>query len=274
MYTTLKRPPLFQPSPDSLWSDDHISKGMLQAHLNPDTDAASRRPAFIEQSAAWIASNVSESVAGRTLLDLGCGPGLYAHAFAQHGFTVHGMDISPRSIRYASEHATEAITYECSDYCQNPLPSMVDAVTLIYCDYGVLPPDVRAALLQTIARALKPGGKLFLDVFTPAHYAFFHEDSRITEIPQAGFWSPEPHLLLERFLSYPEDSTYLHLASVHTAQSPKTFYIWEHVFTSDTLQSELCAAGFTNCSFFGDLCGTPLTPTSETLAVMAQKRED
>lgn len=38
------------------WDDDHISKSMLEAHLNPDTDGASRRPGFIEKSVRWIAA--------------------------------------------------------------------------------------------------------------------------------------------------------------------------------------------------------------------------
>ena len=38
-----------------LWNDPHISKGMLEAHLNPDHDAASYRREFIDKASEWIA---------------------------------------------------------------------------------------------------------------------------------------------------------------------------------------------------------------------------
>ena len=50
----LTAPPLYEPGTDSLWDDDHVSKGMLAAHPDPFGDAASRNHAFIDASAAWI----------------------------------------------------------------------------------------------------------------------------------------------------------------------------------------------------------------------------
>ena len=39
----LRKPTLWQRSEELFWNDEHISKGMLEAHLNPDWDAASRK---------------------------------------------------------------------------------------------------------------------------------------------------------------------------------------------------------------------------------------
>jgi hypothetical protein len=36
------KPELYAPSTSNFWNDEHISKGMLEAHLNPSWDAASR----------------------------------------------------------------------------------------------------------------------------------------------------------------------------------------------------------------------------------------
>lgn len=37
-----KRPELYEKGNIKLWEDTHISKGMLEAHLSPDDDAATR----------------------------------------------------------------------------------------------------------------------------------------------------------------------------------------------------------------------------------------
>ena len=46
MFTQLKammtKPALYEKGTVELWTDDHISKGLLEAHLDPDWDAATR----------------------------------------------------------------------------------------------------------------------------------------------------------------------------------------------------------------------------------------
>lgn len=57
--------------------------------------------------------------AGKKLLDLGCGPGLYAELFDDRGFQVTGLDFSRRSVQYAREHAAGTkrdIRYEYKNY--------------------------------------------------------------------------------------------------------------------------------------------------------------
>ena len=50
---------------------------MLQAHLEPEWEATSRKHDFIHESVKWICE-ISSPVRFPKLLDLGCGPGLYA----------------------------------------------------------------------------------------------------------------------------------------------------------------------------------------------------
>ena len=57
------------------WADPHISARMLTHHLDPDTNASSRRHEFIDRSAEWLFSALQLSDGAR-LLDLGSGPGL------------------------------------------------------------------------------------------------------------------------------------------------------------------------------------------------------
>ena len=48
LFSLLQRPTLWQRSSKPFWNDEHISKSMLEAHLNPDWDAASRKHSYEE----------------------------------------------------------------------------------------------------------------------------------------------------------------------------------------------------------------------------------
>ena len=50
----LTKPQLYAPSTGEFWNDPHISKGMLEAHLNPQEEAATRRHEFLDRSVQWI----------------------------------------------------------------------------------------------------------------------------------------------------------------------------------------------------------------------------
>ena len=71
------RPKLFEQSTASIWDDPHISKGMLKAHLNENQESATRKLDFVKKSVAWI-NTVLPNHHYNNLLDLGCGPGIYA----------------------------------------------------------------------------------------------------------------------------------------------------------------------------------------------------
>lgn len=97
-YTT--KPKLYAPSTNKFWGDEHISKGMLEAHLNPNWDAATRKHKFVDKSVNWI-SKIAPSSQYKFLLDLGCGPGLYAERFNSAGYSVTGVDFGAKSHIFA-----------------------------------------------------------------------------------------------------------------------------------------------------------------------------
>lgn len=93
MFNELKKyatkPQLYAPSTNKFWDDKHISKGMLEAHLNPEWEAATRKHEFVDKSVKWI-SKIVPSSQYKFFLDLGCGPGLYAEQFSNAGYSVTG----------------------------------------------------------------------------------------------------------------------------------------------------------------------------------------
>jgi len=129
---------------------------MLEAHLNPQEEAATRRHEFLDRSVQWI-SKIAPPSRYKSLLDLGCGPGLYAQRFHEAGYSVTGVDFSRRSIAYAIEQAKllgSAIEYHYQNYLTMNYRNQFDVVTLIYCDYAVLPLADRLLLLKRIYKVL------------------------------------------------------------------------------------------------------------------------
>ena len=89
---------------EELWTNEYISKKMLEYHLNESIDAASRNRNFIDKSAKWIIKNFNLTT-GVSVVDFGCGPGLYTLRFAKSGAKVTGIDFSKSSLSYAEKEA-------------------------------------------------------------------------------------------------------------------------------------------------------------------------
>ena len=96
---------------------------------------------------------------GKTVLDVGCGPGHYAVALAQGGARrVLGIDISPEMIARAKKHAQSTgvekrCEFQVADFLDFPLAEKFDyAVAQGFIDYIPAPE-------QTIAKILAHTGK-------------------------------------------------------------------------------------------------------------------
>lgn len=143
-----KRPEPFSAfTTPEFWDDDHISERMLAHHLDPDSPLASRTHAFIDRSVEWMVKQL-ELHRGSRLLDLGCGPGLYAARLASRGFEVTGVDVSRRSIAHLTDVAAREnlpITTIQGSYLDLGINfgGDYDAAILIYEDYCAMSPVQR-----------------------------------------------------------------------------------------------------------------------------------
>lgn len=109
---------------------------------------------------------------GCRLLDVGCGPGRHAVAFAKAGLAVTGVDISARFLELAAQAAHEAgvkaAFFEC-DARQMPFDDEFDAVVSI-CQGGFgLMGDDDPLVLRRMAEAAKPGGIVLVTAFSAYH---------------------------------------------------------------------------------------------------------
>lgn len=262
------RPPLFEPGAP-FWDDPHIATEMLKAHLDPDTDAASRKPETIAQIVAWLVDALNLKP-GDSLLDLGCGPGLYARQFAARGIRVTGVDLSANSIAYARAH-DPASHYICADYRALTLEAgAFDAAVLIYGDLCVLGDADRDAVLALVRRSLRPSGRFAFDVTTPVQRAEHASGQTWTISDGPGFWKPTAHLTLCKTHFYAEHETELEQYLVLDAAGTVSEYrVWTHYYTRPAIEAALAANGWHVEGVYNDLMGTPADPDSPWLGVVA-----
>lgn len=276
MYDELRKllelPALYQETESAFWDDDYISKQMLQAHLDPDFNGASRTLDFIEKSVSWI-KKILPPQGYPSLLDLGCGPGLYTERFTACGYKVTGVDFSRRSISYARQSAEENgldINYFHQNYLTLNLDAHFDLATMIYCDYGALSEANRRIVLRQIFKHLKPGGKLLLDVFSMEKYNGFCEQQTWELFQSAGFWREKEHIVLNRNCKYGANVT-LEQIIVAEGHDLKSYYLWNSCFTETALMQEGEEAGFQIWDVYGDVAGSPCNEKSPTIAILLKK---
>lgn len=271
--TSLCKPPIYTKTKVEFWNDEYISKQMLEAHLNPEFDAASRKLAFIEKSVDWIKEIVPPSDYP-SLLDLGCGPGIYAEKFAQMGYHVTGIDFSERSVNYAKESALSkklSISYLYQNYLEMDLKISFDFATMIFCDYGALSTNDRQVILSKIYHHLKPGGKLLFDVFTMKNFYHFKEQQTWGISHKNGFWRADEYVEMDGYYKYSDNVT-LKLISIISKNEITPYYLWDTYFTKESLVQEVESSGFKVCGIFGDVTGSTYQPESDTIAILLERQ--
>ena len=270
--TMTEKPTLYEQGTAELWTDEHTSKGMLEAHLHPDVDAATRNHATVKENVDWI-STVAPVETYRHLLDLGCGPGIYAEEFHKAGYQVTGIDISRRSIEYAQNSAKAGglpITYHHQNFLAMDFKEEFDIATLIYYDFCTLTPEARAKTLRNIYAALKPAGLLIVEVHTPQQF-FGQKEHKHWEYAESGFFCAKPHLSLTSFYRYDEQNTILNQYIIATEDDVRSINVWHHTFTKDEFTQDLSVAGFNVKDIFGNMTGAGYDKGGKEMCVVAQK---
>lgn len=140
--------PLYEPFADGY--EDHARESAYNAFYD--------RPAVLE---------LIGDVAGKRVLDVGCGPGFYAEELTQRGAEVVGFDSSPTMVDLARQRVGERAEIRVHDLAR-PLDWLKDesfdvAVLALVIHYI----DDRRQVFREIHRVLKPGGHVIVSTHHP-----------------------------------------------------------------------------------------------------------
>lgn len=269
--TSKPKPFEFYTTPQ-FWNDPHISKGMLDCHLNPNHDAASYRMEIIDKAVEWMALHFN--ISGKKICDFGCGPGLYTVRFAEKGAVVTGVDVSERSIQYARDIAAEknlAIEYVLQDYLQFSTDSTYDLITMISCDFPVLSPKQRKSLLGIFHKILNDNGAVLLDVDSLKRFAEATEKTTYKFSSKSGFWSSEPHHIFMNSFKYEQEKVLLEKYTIIEKDKRYEWFNWHQCYSLQSLKDLFQENGFQITEYYSNIAGDPFKENSTVFAVVARK---
>ncbi len=240
-----KKPSLYEKGTAVMWTDPYISKQLLELHINPEHDIASRSREKIEKITSWILKKLKKS--SMKILDLGCGPGLYSELFAAQGHAVTGVDFSENSIQYATKQAKEKkldIEYLKQNYLELDLHGRFDLAIMIYLDFCVLLPEERDKILENVHKILKKGGLFIFDVVNEKNI-----DRKIIppswDVKESGFWKSTPYIVLNNGYHYPEARVWAnHHIVIGENDTVDTYIFWNHYYEKKDLVPILESADF------------------------------
>lgn len=122
----------------------------------------------------WINSRIP--LAGKTVVDIGCGGGILSESMAKKGAKVTGIDLSEKALKVADLHSLESgvqVRYEMisAEQLAAREPASYDVVTCMEMLEHVPDP---AAVVQACATLVKPGGHVFFSTINrnPKAYLF------------------------------------------------------------------------------------------------------
>jgi 2-polyprenyl-6-hydroxyphenyl methylase/3-demethylubiquinone-9 3-methyltransferase len=121
----------------------------------------------------WIAGFVP--LAGKRIVDVGCGGGILSDAMARRGANVLGIDLASKPLKVAQLHALEAGTTSveyrevAAEALADEQPGSFDAVTCMEMLEHVPDP---ASVVRACATLVKPGGWVFFSTISRNPKAF------------------------------------------------------------------------------------------------------
>lgn len=265
----IKRPRLYEAHTKKFWDDPYIAQNMLKAHLDFDNDLASRNYETVKKSVDFIES-IAPKETHPAICDLGCGPGLYTDLLQKKGYEVTGIDISNHSINYAKSQNAH-VHYQVKNYLEIDVSKAFDVITMIYCDYAVLPKKDRLELLKRIYKALKKDGYFMVDGFTEKYIDSLKEEMTWFYDEEGGFFANAPYLCLKATYKYSSHIFVDQYTIMDEEGETEVIRNWNKGFSEGSFKQELLTFPFKFEAFYQDFMGNPLSKDSDTIMMIVKK---
>ena len=256
------------------WDDPEFSERMLREHLDEKHGAASRQTAERMVQIEWLWHKL-DLQAGHKLLDVTCGPGLYATEFARQGANVIGVDFSPAAIAYARQLTEDTEMIGSCRFQQQDIRHMVlpnetfDAAILLYGQLAVFRQEEAQAIMGHIRQHLKPGGKLCVELLNPERID--HTNSQWWFTDDTGLWGDVPFLHLGERFWLADERTSVERYYVIDIETGKLTHVelCDRAYAQEEMVAMMRSAGFTDVATYQDWDNLPLYDAEEWIIYIA-----
>jgi ubiquinone/menaquinone biosynthesis C-methylase UbiE len=261
------------------WNDPAFSERMLQEHLDESHGAATRVAAERAAQLEWLWIKLGLHPGAR-VLDVTCGPGLYAIELARRGCQVTGVDFSPAAIAYAQDLAlSEGMAANCTFMeqdvrCMDFTEAEFDAAIFLYGQLAVFTKAEAQALLNRLAQALKPGGKLGLELLNQERVDKTRSEWWFTD--DKGLWGDRPFLHLgERYWSEAEEMSLERFYIVHLETGQLTeISLSDQTYSVAAITQMMQQAGFATIEVYPAWNRLPLYDAAEWMVYIAHRAHE
>jgi SAM-dependent methyltransferase len=260
------------------WNDPDFSQRMLEEHLSQDHDAASRRTELIDQHVEWLHREVLSGKATK-ILDLGCGPGLYASRLAKLGHVCVGIDFSPASIAYAQKQAEKEklrCNYVHKDIRAADFGTGYGLAMFIFGEFNVFKPADARLILRKAHAALAEDGLLVLEPHKFSSLRSKEAQATSWYSTKSGLFSEKPHICLyECFWNADRQATTERYIIIDAVSGKVTWHAASMQAYSDAqYESLLTECGFAEVRFYPSLKGGEDESQPDLMAIVARKQAD
>lgn len=280
LWRVYNRPP--HPTPFAFggnlpYDDPDFSRRMLALHLAEDDGAASRVSAERILQLPWFIDKLNLK-AGDHLLDLTCGPGLYAVPLAQMGIRVTGIDFAPAAVEHAQQLAEQSGVSDLCTFIQadvkqinNYVVGQFDAAVLLYGQLAVMMRDEAAALLQNIQNLLQDEGRVCLEMLDQKRVD--KQNSSWWFSDDKGLWGDSPFLHLGERQWRPDTNTSLeryHIIHLESGEMDEII-LCDQTYSVDEMCEMMRRVGFGRVDLYPAWDGLPLYDAAEWVVYVAHR---
>jgi SAM-dependent methyltransferase len=217
-------------------------------------------------------SNALTAVPGSEILDVGCGYGRHAIELVQRGFNVTGLDLSlPLLIRAADEaqRRSLSVNFVHADMREMAFEKQFDGAYSMLTSFGYFDEETNLRVAERIGRALKPGGRLLLDIL--------NRDYVVSDLPVRVWWEGTGCVVLEEVdFNFHTSRINTHRSIVFEDGRQLEQELSVRAYSLHEIGRLLRQAGFRVVDVSGGLAtrGDFFGSASRNLLIVAEKRED
>lgn len=205
---------------------------------------------------------------GSAVEDLGCGRGRHAIPLARRGYRVTGVDLSEKMLSMARDRAgregvrVEWVREDMRTFCR---PGVFHLCLSLFTSFGYFRDEENQQVLDNVARSLRKGGVLLLDLRNAGKGLNRLEDwSETREVPSGK---------LRMSMRFDRNSGRAKARHVLTRRDgiriSSTFDV--RVYSTTELSGMLRDAGMKEVDFYGSLSGAPFRDDSPRMVVVSRK---